>query len=43
MMSAHPLAVLVAVAHQLHRDRVAVGVVADQDGAEVVGRLRVKR
>ena len=33
---------LVLVAHQLHRDRVAVGVVADQDAAEVVASFRVR-
>jgi hypothetical protein len=37
------LAVLIPVAHQAGRDRVSVGVVADQDAAEVVACLLVER
>jgi hypothetical protein len=37
------VASLVAVVHQARRDRVAVGVVADQDTAEVVPALGVER
>ena len=36
------LAVLIAVAHQARSDRIAVGVAADQDAAEIVASLRVE-
>ena len=36
------LAVLVAVAHQAESDRVTVGLVADQDAAEVVACIRIE-
>jgi hypothetical protein len=36
------LPVLVAVAHQAGRDRVAVGPVADQDAAEVLAGLGIE-
>src|SRR5436190_16407696 len=35
------VASLVAVAHQARGDRVAVGLIADQDAAEVVASLRI--
>jgi hypothetical protein len=36
------MAVLIAVAHQTGGDLVAVGLVSDQDAAEVVAGLRVE-